>query len=300
MRRRKEKAIAKAEGGGNRGTVAPEAVEHFWKNWRNNLTVPNYAVGATLTRSYQKGRLDHWQMVTVHEGALVLEYFANRATILTDQALIVPPSHPFRMGPTESAGKSAFSIVGFDVFPSLPFRNPLACLEFPFPVSVAAQPQFRDNIGRLQALCSVNGRPPSESARAEAKLPLDVVLNLWLCKAFGSGIRLRGDPIPEWLRKFADQLFATAMRPKFCLSESIAASGYSRAHLYRLFSYHFGVTPDAYARESRMRLAVKFLSGEPTMPIGTVAMSCGYTNQTLFNRHFKSQFGMAPGKFRSE
>jgi len=300
MTKRKEKTIAKVEGGRNRGAVAPEAVEHFWKNWRNNLTVPNYAIGASLTRSYNKGRLDHWQMVTVHEGALVLEYFADKATILTDQALIVPPSHPYRMGPTGSAGKSTFSIVGFDVFPLPPFRNPLACLEFPFPVSVAAQPQLMDTIGRLKALCSVNGRPQSERERAEARPPLDVLLNLWLCKAFESGIRFRGDPIPEWLQKFAEQLFATAMGPRFCLSETIAASGYSRTHLYRLFLYHFGVTPDVYARESRMRLAVKFLSGEPTMPIGTVALSCGYTNQTLFNRHFKSQFGMAPGKFRSE
>jgi AraC-like DNA-binding protein len=63
-------------------------------------------------------------------------------------------------------------------------------------------------------------------------------------------------------------------------------------------SYTGSVTPEVYVRESRLRLAVKFLSGEPTMPIGDVAGLCGYTNQTLFNRHFKRMFGVPPTQYR--
>jgi AraC-like DNA-binding protein len=88
------------------------------------------------------------------------------------------------------------------------------------------------------------------------------------------------------------------MRPEFDLHAEIRESGYSRPHFYRCFTRHFGVTPEVYVRESRLRLAVKFLSGEPTMPVGDVAGLCGYANQTLFNRHFKRMFGVPPTQYR--
>ncbi len=72
----------------------------------------------------------------------------------------------------------------------------------------------------------------------------------------------------------------------------------SRKHLRTLLLRHVGLAPKPYARMLRFRRVVDLVQSRRISPDWTqLAMSCGYYDQSHFNREFRQFAGMSPTDF---
>jgi len=72
----------------------------------------------------------------------------------------------------------------------------------------------------------------------------------------------------------------------------------SRKHLRTLFDDHVGLTPKAYGRVFRFRRVIDLVQTSRSAPDwAQLAMSCGYYDQSHFNREFREFAGMSPLEF---
>ncbi|HEV7254659.1 MAG TPA: GlxA family transcriptional regulator [Mesorhizobium sp.] len=67
--------------------------------------------------------------------------------------------------------------------------------------------------------------------------------------------------------------------------------------LERAFQAELKMVPSAYYRRLRLRRAAELLT-HSSLPVGEVALSCGFANPSSFTRAFREQFGFAPGEVR--
>jgi len=74
------------------------------------------------------------------------------------------------------------------------------------------------------------------------------------------------------------------------VTELADATHFSRWYLSRLFTQVFGVSPQEYAIESRLRRA-RVLLERRAFSIGEIASRCGFENQSAFARAFRRRFG---------
>lgn len=80
--------------------------------------------------------------------------------------------------------------------------------------------------------------------------------------------------------------------------ESIAHHhGYSPGHLTRIFKTVFGVTPQVYRVQHRIRLAQQLLK-ESSLSVSEIADHLGYSDVFFFSRQFKTYTGLSPRHFR--
>ena len=72
--------------------------------------------------------------------------------------------------------------------------------------------------------------------------------------------------------------------------------GCSRKHLAEQFTRQVGVAPKALARVLRFKKAADLVRRR-TLPLGDVAIRCGYADQAHFNREFREFAGDTPTEF---
>lgn len=75
------------------------------------------------------------------------------------------------------------------------------------------------------------------------------------------------------------------------------ASGLSVRALERKFKQSFQVTPQAYIRKLRVRMACRLLVYSD-LPLAEVAIETGFADQSHFNHEFRRQLGRTPGDYR--
>lgn len=81
------------------------------------------------------------------------------------------------------------------------------------------------------------------------------------------------------------------------LDKTAEISGVSKYHFAREFHRITGYTFVSYVNLTRCEAAKQMLT-ETTLPIGTVSISCGFSNQSYFTRTFLRYVGMQPGTYR--
>jgi len=74
--------------------------------------------------------------------------------------------------------------------------------------------------------------------------------------------------------------------------------GLSPRQLQRLFKQSMGTTPQAYARDLRLRLAAWMLE-RTGKSIAAIASDCGFADAAHMGREFRKRHGMPPGAWRS-
>lgn len=84
-------------------------------------------------------------------------------------------------------------------------------------------------------------------------------------------------------------------RTKITLTELASITHLSRYHLLRSFSAQVGMPPHVYQESIRMTHALEMLKGGA--PINTVALECGFSDQSHFTNRFRRYLGVAPGKY---
>jgi AraC family transcriptional regulator len=101
---------------------------------------------------------------------------------------------------------------------------------------------------------------------------------------------------PEWMRSLLEYLNDT-FEQDWTLGKIAADLGVHPVHLCRTFSEHQKCTLGAYIRDLRLIRGwqLLWLSSEP---LATVALKCGFADQSHFTRLFKQRFGVTPGAFR--
>ena len=79
--------------------------------------------------------------------------------------------------------------------------------------------------------------------------------------------------------------------------ETLAARVFlSRYHFMRLFKDQTGSTVHAYIRQKRLLYAARLI--REGMPAGQAASACGFNDYSVFNRAFRSSFGIRPTDLR--
>lgn len=107
-----------------------------------------------------------------------------------------------------------------------------------------------------------------------------------------------GDLRPGWLVAACDAMnIEEHLRDGLDCFRQLAAV--SPAHLSRSMANHYGCTPVEFVTERRLAQASMLLSST-TEAIGTIALRCGFTGHSYFDRKFKAAFGCSPRDYRDE
>jgi len=92
------------------------------------------------------------------------------------------------------------------------------------------------------------------------------------------------------------RIFDEEIDQDISLDEVADRVGVSRRQMERLFAHHVGRTPKRYLIDLRLQRA-RALLAETDMPVGEVAMACGFASTTQFSRRFRERFGTSPHAF---
>jgi AraC family transcriptional regulator len=111
------------------------------------------------------------------------------------------------------------------------------------------------------------------------------------------------DPIPErqaprWLRRVRGVL-QDRFANRLSLDEMAREAGVHPDHLTRAFRCHYHSTIGDYVRRLRIEYACRELITTDT-PLGEIALTAGFTDQSHFTRIFRRQMGMTPAQFRRD
>jgi len=82
------------------------------------------------------------------------------------------------------------------------------------------------------------------------------------------------------------------------ISEVSARVGVTNRHLERVFRSHMHMRPSAYYLMVRLRKARDLLQ-QTTMPVTSVAVSCGFVSSAHFSRAYRKHFGLSPRQDRT-
>lgn len=97
----------------------------------------------------------------------------------------------------------------------------------------------------------------------------------------------------------AVQLMHDHYNERLLLANVARAAGYSVQHFHRLFVESYGVTPQRYLLQLRMRRAVQLLEGYPGITVGTTADMLGMET-SYFIRMFKRTYKITPKKYMEQ
>jgi AraC family transcriptional regulator len=106
--------------------------------------------------------------------------------------------------------------------------------------------------------------------------------------------RERPDSRPPWLHEVIDNFSWTQPIP---IQKAAAIAGVHETHFSRAFHRHVGMTPNEYRSRARIRLASELLL-TTTTSLASVALSCGFSDQSHLTRAFSARLGLAPALYR--
>ncbi|WP_236235288.1 helix-turn-helix domain-containing protein [Pseudomonas faucium] len=111
------------------------------------------------------------------------------------------------------------------------------------------------------------------------------------------GLRLKGGLAPNLRRQLVDYIEAHLDQP-ITLGELALRCNLSEYHFARMFRASFGVPPHQYLLARRLQLACRLLRlGQ--LPLGQVALLCGFASASHFSNRFRQALGATPGEYRS-
>ena len=98
------------------------------------------------------------------------------------------------------------------------------------------------------------------------------------------------DRVLSYIRSRLDQ--------SITVEELAREAGMSPSHFSRVFKETLGATPIQYVLAYRIEQAIKMME-DPSRPLGTIALDCGFADQAHFSRSFKQVTGQTPRAYRA-
>jgi len=111
------------------------------------------------------------------------------------------------------------------------------------------------------------------------------------------GVRLSGGLAPTQRRRLREFIDAHLAEP-LSLGQLAALCALSEYHFARMFQLSFGLPPHRYVLAQRLRRGQQLLQ-HGHLPLGEVALACGFASASHFNNRFRQAFGATPGQYRA-
>jgi len=111
------------------------------------------------------------------------------------------------------------------------------------------------------------------------------------------GLRLKGGLAPNLRRQLVDYIEAHLDQP-ITLGELALRCNLSEYHFARMFRSSFGLPPHQYLLARRLHRACQLLQ-LGVMPLGEIALLCGFASASHFSNRFRQALGATPGEYRS-
>lgn len=111
------------------------------------------------------------------------------------------------------------------------------------------------------------------------------------------GLRLKGGLAPSLRRQLVDYIEAHLDQP-ITLGELALRCNLSEYHFARMFRASFGLPPHQYLLARRLHRACQLLR-LGVMPLGEIALLCGFASASHFSNRFRQAVGATPGEYRS-
>ncbi len=110
------------------------------------------------------------------------------------------------------------------------------------------------------------------------------------------GLHLKGGLAPNLRRQLVDYIEAHLDQP-ITLGELALRGNLSEYHFARMFRTSFGLPPHQYLLARRLHRACQLLRlGD--LPLGQVALACGFASASHFSNRFRQALGASPGAYR--
>ncbi|CAN7668290.1 AraC family transcriptional regulator [Paenibacillus sp. LjRoot153] len=213
--------------------------------------------------------------------------------VMTPGTMLVLPagvSHEYFPVQGEDAWELGF--VAFSGSAADPMLKQLGCQK-PTPLMEAQFHALWDKLEALWQLISLNGESGYwEASRRMYDLLLSVLEKL-SSQEVKQSVHLAGQSNGA-LQK-AVKLIHTHYNERLHLSNLARAVGYSVQHFHRLFLGSYGITPQQYIQQIRMRQSIQLLQ-ENDITIEKVAQQLGMET-SYFIRIFKRTYGQTPKQF---
>jgi AraC-like DNA-binding protein len=152
------------------------------------------------------------------------------------------------------------------------------------------------NIG-LSLLPAV--RAPEQASRLFTD-HLILGLGAHVAQTYG-GMEARSRPIQgglaPWQEKRSKDMLAGDLAGTTSLFDIAAACGLSISHFSRAFRRSTGLAPHAWLLHARVE-AAKAMLRQREAPLSTIALACGFADQSHFTRVFSRRVGLSPGAWR--
>ncbi|WP_130802888.1 AraC family transcriptional regulator [Acinetobacter ihumii] len=105
--------------------------------------------------------------------------------------------------------------------------------------------------------------------------------------------------LPEAQKKvlMIKELLASSPEKNYSLTELANLAGLSSWHFLRQFKKYVGLPPHGWLIQVRLQLARQMLKNGHS--ILAVSLTCGFSDQSHFNRHFKKAMGVTPAQYVS-
>ena len=111
------------------------------------------------------------------------------------------------------------------------------------------------------------------------------------------GLKLKGGLAPHQRRQLVEYIEATLDQP-LTLGELALRCNLSEYHFARMFRASFGLPPHQYLMARRLHRASELLRlGQ--LPLGQVALLCGFASASHFSNRFRQALGATPGEYRA-
>ena len=223
-----------------------------------------------------------WTLLIVDDGMIRYDLDRHEHGALHQVVTLLPPQVPHNGRSATSAG----------------FRKRVVYLDLSqLPASLAGRavdqpllsdPVLRQRIDRLHRAL----RQPGEEFDAESRLALVTdQLRRHLSRRDEPDAAPPGAGIAGQLRDLIDDRF----REKVTLRDAARALHAHPAHLVRMFSREFGISPHRYMTGRRVDLARRLLLDG--MAPSLAATAVGFCDQPHLNRHFRQLLGTSPGSY---
>jgi AraC family transcriptional regulator len=151
-------------------------------------------------------------------------------------------------------------------------------------------------VWRFRQLSSLDWNEPGERLLGSA-LAHELVSHALLSQVgHREGLRLRGGLAPAQRRRIREFIQANLAAP-LSLGQLASQCALSEYHFARMFQLSFGLPPHRYVLAQRLRHAQQLLR-HSQLPLGEVALACGFASASHFSNRFRQALGATPGQYR--
>jgi AraC-like DNA-binding protein len=105
--------------------------------------------------------------------------------------------------------------------------------------------------------------------------------------------------LASWQVALAQRLLLNDLRADQSLRQIAAHCGLSRSYFEKAFKASLGAPPHQWLVRQRIQRATKMLE-QTNDSIGSIALSCGFTDQSHFTRVFRTAVGLSPAAWRRQ